>query len=296
MSADSPDPLVVDDPPSDDVAIGESPDGDRLEGDRARWLLLKRRDVLVGLGALGAIAAIAEGDLGGSSGSGGTLYGGTMALDKAYKIGPRTYMGPDSAKSNVLSSIDDSEGWLYEATDTNVEYYLDNDAWQLRSIGSSSKPVPAVTTEQVDITNETVVTARGNNGTSSGHSAQSWATCLYDLEITDNRDEYDPSTSRFTPDSTGEYRVVAYARISGHSDQDRIQLRLRDVTGGADAWLTPLVTIDGTSKIGAPIPLVAEAELTGGNAHEVQVRNFDSSFNVDHDASRTRLAIRSGFQ
>lgn len=145
-------PVVVNEPPDDGVEIGESPDGDRLSGGQARWLLTNRRKVLVGLGTLGTIAAIAEAELGGSSG--GNLYGGTMALDKVYKVGERTYMGPDSMKDGVISEIPDSEGWKYEAPDTEVEYWLDDNAWQgPLGLGSSSKSAGPVYTDNVSITN-----------------------------------------------------------------------------------------------------------------------------------------------
>lgn len=162
------DPVVENEPPDDDVAIGESPDGDRLGGDQARWLLTNRRKVLIGLGALGSVAAIAEADLGGSGD--GNLYGGTMALDKAYKIGPRTYMGPDSVKSNVLSEIDDDEGWRYEATDTQVKYYLDDGAWQgPEGLGSSSTPAGPVHTERANITRASVDRTERDTPRLTGH-------------------------------------------------------------------------------------------------------------------------------
>lgn len=141
------DSVVVSEPPDDDVEIGESPDGSRLSGDEARHLLTNRRSVLVALGSLATIAAIAEADPGGGD---GTLYGGTMALDNAYKVGARTYMGPDSVKDSVISEIPDEEGWRYEATDTNVQYWLDDNTWVgPQGLGSESKSAGPVYTERV---------------------------------------------------------------------------------------------------------------------------------------------------
>lgn len=132
------------------MSTGDGETADQLPPDEARDLLgdVSRRRVLQGAGVLSGVAGIAAAGLAPNDHE-GNLWGGTMALDQAYRLDPdgRQWIGPDSAKSNV----DPNDGRLYVATDTEVEYYGDNNQWNLRSVGSSQKPVPSVTTEQGDI-------------------------------------------------------------------------------------------------------------------------------------------------
>lgn len=106
---------------------------------------LSRRAVLIG--AAGAGATGVAGALS-SDGESGRLFGGNMALQQAYNVSGDLWIGPDSAKGNVAAE----SGRVYVAADTQVEYYGDGGSWIKMGVGSAQEAVPAVHTEDVDIT------------------------------------------------------------------------------------------------------------------------------------------------
>lgn len=93
-------------------------------------------------GAAGLASALSD------SGTPGNLWGGTMALSKAYNVSGELWIGPDSAKSNV----DATDGRVYMASDTQVEYYGDGGTWTKLGIGSASQPIPSVHTDALNNT------------------------------------------------------------------------------------------------------------------------------------------------
>ncbi len=95
---------------------------------------VSRRAILAAAGGLTAAGAA----LGQSQESLGNLMGGTMALDEAYNVSDNLWIGPDSAKGDVVAE----SGRLYMATDTQIDYYGDGNGWVEMGVGSSSKPVP----------------------------------------------------------------------------------------------------------------------------------------------------------
>lgn len=107
---------------------------------------ISRRGLMSGLGgAAGGLASLASG--GALSGDDGDLFGGNAALSQAYNVADtKLWVGPDSAKGTVSAE----SGRLYYASDTQVQYVGDSGSWVLQGIGSSSQPVPSVTTEQMD--------------------------------------------------------------------------------------------------------------------------------------------------
>lgn len=102
---------------------------------------LTRRTMLAALGSSAGLAAA----LSNNTNNSGNLYGGTMALDEAHNVAGDLWIGPDSAKSNV----DATDGRVYKASDTQVEYWGDNGAWKKMGVGSQSEPVGSVHTEQL---------------------------------------------------------------------------------------------------------------------------------------------------
>lgn len=96
------------------------------------------------LAAIGGAGAVHKATALAQDGHDGKLYGGTMALNQAYKFaeGPdgAVWIGPDSAKANVTAA----SGNVYMASDTEVDYYGDGGSWVKRAVGSNQEPVPAV--------------------------------------------------------------------------------------------------------------------------------------------------------
>lgn len=115
------------------------------DGDQQSGAGVSRRALLSAVAATGAAAGVAEAISG--DGQLGDLFGGTMALQQAYKFaeGPdgAVWIGPDSAKANVNAA----SGNVYIASDTQVEYHGDSGSWVKMGVGSSTEPVPSVHTE-----------------------------------------------------------------------------------------------------------------------------------------------------
>lgn len=121
---------------------------------RQKWT---RRAVLLGA-ATGMSAAAAQAlSEGGDS---GTLYGGKMALEEAYNVGGDLWIGPDNVKSNVTAK----SGRVFMASDTQVDYYGDGNSWVKMGVGSSSEPVPSITTESLVGVSEQIVQPTGGSG------------------------------------------------------------------------------------------------------------------------------------
>lgn len=107
---------------------------------------LSRRQTLAVLAAgagtaVGGVEALLE------DGKTGSLRGGEMALAEEYNVAGNLYIGPDSAKSDVAAD----SGRVFLASDTQIIYHGDSGNWVKEGVGSSTEPVPSVTTE--DLTN-----------------------------------------------------------------------------------------------------------------------------------------------
>lgn len=103
--------------------------------DSERGLGPTRRQFVIGAaltGAVGAVTALEGGDDGQ-----GDLFGGTMALSKAYKFaeGPdgAIWIGPNSAKSNVASD----KGNVYLSSDTEEVFRGDGSSWVSMGLGAN---------------------------------------------------------------------------------------------------------------------------------------------------------------
>lgn len=93
-----------------------------MTSDNSQWRLTRRQALIGSAAAAGSFTGLAEA----MNSKNGNLYGGTMALDKAYNVSEGLYIGPDSAKSNVSPD----SGQYYLASDTEREYYGDGNSWQ----------------------------------------------------------------------------------------------------------------------------------------------------------------------
>jgi len=143
----------------------------------------------------------------------------------------------------------------------------------------------AIETVEATVTGETVIEATRESSTTtitSGNYAN-----LFDAKNKDNRDEFNAS-NQFVPDETGYYIIDAQYAIGGATvDGDQIQLRLRDVDSGTDvagnieSQSTKSIHVDGYTFV---------EELTAGTTYEVQITNFDNTFDiVDKDTQGTIL-------
>ena len=102
-----------------------------MSGDQRK---VSRRAVLAAAGGLASVGSVAA-----------QIEGGTVALNEAYNAAGDLWIGPDTAKDTV----DPETGRVYMATDTQVEYYADGDGWTKMGVGSSSEPVPEVTSNSL---------------------------------------------------------------------------------------------------------------------------------------------------
>ena len=142
----------------------------------------------------------------------------------------------------------------------------------------------SVETEEGDITNETHVRIDRGEDTDP-ITAGTW-TIIGNATVEDSRGEVDGSQS-FTPDKTAEYRIEAYATVSGGSSGDDYGIRLRNTTDGSNAVE---LLYDGMSDRFAPSFSITR-ELEAGKEYEVQVRNENSSFVIEGPGRLSRYAI-----
>lgn len=182
---------------------------------------LTRRGVL--LGAATGMSAAAVNALG-QSGDDGHLYGGKMALSEAYNVAGDLWIGPDSAKSTVSGD----SGRVYMASDTQVEYYGDAGSWVKKGIGSSSEPVPSVTTEELNNVHRVQADADGSTIQSVIDSASRGDTIMLP---TPEGGTFD-LTSPLVIDSA--LTMKAAGVVSDGDFTDPVGCVLRQMTGGAN--------------------------------------------------------------
>lgn len=120
-------------------------------------LPVTRRQLLVA-GAAGAVGANELSRALSDDPGDGTIWAGKMALSEAFNVAGDLWIGPDSSKSTVAHE----DGRVYMASDTQVDYYSDSGSWVKLGIGSSSEPVPSVTTDDLDVNNEFTPADVGN--------------------------------------------------------------------------------------------------------------------------------------
>jgi len=203
------------------------------------------------------------------------------------KLGENTEIDEDSNGNTVLRN-----------TKTGVAITLAQ-AVELANggLGSDSQPVPntshfeAVSTEQADITNETLLDVTLNS--SLALSANTFSRIPFDQVAKDERNEFDTSNNVFVPDETGWYLVSYNVRFSSPSDGDKIQAQFNDFTAGV-AEINQLVSAGAAS-----VHVIGQSrvvELTAGNTYEAKARNINSSDTVKTGSSDTYLTIRRLFR
>lgn len=203
-----------------------------------------------------------------TDGGDGNLHGGTMALNSAYQVSDKLYIGPDSAKANVSPE----SGRVYMAADTDVDYYGDGSGWNKRDVGSQTEPVNnivgnSVETVEQEITGQTHVQAYFDSilTTTQGD----FVTMPFTTGVTrgvDNLGEWDNSNHHWSPSETGYYLVslgyrVEYAsniedvyavfRNTNASDPQDAGVNLAHVWGAArdmDASATAIIEVKDTSQ------------------------------------------------
>lgn len=132
----------------------------------------------------------------------------------------------------------------------------------------------SVSTDEADITNETLVLAE--LGSSVSISADTPTTVPFDNEIKDERGEFDTSTGQFNPDQTGWYRVSASLVPDIATDGDRVNMALYD--DDADSEIRRFAgQTSPTTTTGKLISGWVPAELTAGTNYVIKYENADSS-------------------
>jgi len=186
----------------------------------------------------------------------------------------------------------------------SVEYHIDTDqtppagqpslliaeANESTSTVTSQNQEPSVTTEEADITNESLIQAHLSSGQSL--TAGNLTTLELDTTDKDERNEFDTTNNKFVPDETGYYFVHAQAKLSVSSG-DEMQCRFRD-TSASDLKAWYAISASGASD--HVVHSHGIFELTGGNSHVMKVVNYDSSSSVDPGNSFTFLHIRRAFR
>jgi hypothetical protein len=183
------------------------------------------------------------------------------------------------------------ENWEIQSDRTDEKlYFVNNNTGnevELQKDGTMKSP--AVTTEEEDITNETLVLLDGDSAvpgvTAGNYSSPDWKT------IKDERGEI--SGNKFTPDKSGWYWISAYVEISNPSDGDEMIPRFHNVTDDSSVEFGPSMFANGTGEQGVS-PFVRLAELDSGDSYEYQVTNKDSQFEIS--AGQCGMAIRSAFR
>lgn len=147
----------------------------------------------------------------------------------------------------------------------------------------------AVVTDEADITNETYIEATRSSD-ASGISTGTW-TNIADGEDKDVRNEFN-SSQQFVPDATAEYTVNAYARMEPGSDQDRLQIRVRNITDSTTLIGSLEFSASGTGDEGVIIPGLS-GTFSAGDKYEIQVVAIGGSFGID--ATATRAVIKKTY-
>lgn len=146
----------------------------------------------------------------------------------------------------------------------------------------------SVSTVEGEVTGETSIELVRNSD-NTGISSNTW-TNAFDGSNRDQRGEV--SSAQFTPDKDGLYRITANIGLAPGSDQDIIRARLRNTTDGTD--LSPLgrnwgrENASGSGGIQTIQPSQV-FDLTAGKTYEIQVQDFDSSFDILADGTAATI-------
>lgn len=113
---------------------------------------------------------------------------------------------------------------------------------------------------------------------STGNSSGAWVNAL-DTQQTDAQSEFDEnSNARFNPDVAGWYRFDFGVRFFSVTDQDTLNLRIRDVDGGSTvSTKNPSTSASGTAD---NINGTIKANLSANTNYEVQATDATNGFSV----------------
>jgi len=150
-----------------------------------------------------------------------------------------------------------------------------------------NKAPPENVFRELEVTNETLLDVYLSADQSI--SAGSWAIVAFDTENKDERNEFDTSTHKFTPDEDGWYLVVTGVEFSVGADQDDLIVTFRDDTAGSDLANTR-IGASGTSY--HDLKVLDIIELTEGHDYVVRAQNASSSDTLTGTENVTFLAIR----
>lgn len=148
-----------------------------------------------------------------------------------------------------------------------------------------------LTINQLSVTNETLVDVELT--TDQSLSVDTFTTVGFDQEHDDVRNEFDLSNDQFSPDETGKYRIFSNATFDPGSDQDRLIVRVRDVTTPN----TVAESFQGASASGFhQVTLADQFDLDSTNTYEIEVKDQNSSATLESGNRRTALAIERVYE
>jgi len=185
----------------------------------------------------------------------------------------------DTDGNTVLLKYDDTAGeWVYGGP-------VNMSGSDISNVGQLSST--SVNTEQADVTGEPVVRAERST-ISSGNSAGSWVNVV-DLGASDPLDIFN-SNAQIVPTSDVPVMVIVQAQIEASSGGDLVEVRIRDVDSNTDVNFGKPLDALAASTDGVHMTLTGT--LNANNAHELQVRNLDSAFDVGRNQSYYNLFKR----
>ena len=118
-------------------------------------------------------------------------------------------------------------------------------------------------------------------------SGDGWTAITFDTIEDSEFANYNTTTNTLTPEQTARYSVKMMVLVDPSVDQDTVQMRLQD----ADAATTRIKAHKTTSGTDwQSLTLIGEAELSGGNAHALEV-NTNNGITVKGVPDETRSTV-----
>jgi len=191
------------------------------------------------------------------------------------KYGENTEIDENAAGDTVIRN-----------TATGTEVLLSDFVDIVGGVGSSSNRVGgtsffdgldanSVNTEESEVTGETYIEARLSSA-KTGQASNTFVNFLDDSPDVDNRNELN-SSGQFVPDKSGYYLIRGSPDVRGGAVGDDYEVQLFDATNTTKVTQSRRYTNSGER---IQPDAVYMSELTADDAYELQVRNTDSSFDV----------------
>lgn len=193
--------------------------------------------------------------------------------NEVYNASSQT-IGSGAESANV-SSISNA-GDITDSGNNNTIYDQST-----QTIGSGNE---TVTADQADVTGETYVV--GNRTSDSSSQTSGTWTNILNNEVTDVRNELD-SNFRFSPDTTGDYRVIFSVRFDGGSAGDYYLARILNQTDTSTVYVCENDDGGGNDMT----TFSWSGELLSSKSYEFQAQNNSSSFTLSSANNGCRVTI-----